>query len=363
MRPNEPDIPTISNPDSLSYPISLLGPYGAVFGIRVNVITNAIEIAYITNPDVYVLYNGGVTLKSSLVAVKLSCSIDVTYFPFDEQKCYFNIGPVYSPVKLYNLASETTDAYLNFYTENDQWELLKPVRVSIHQDVLDGIIVNEEFKAEIRLRRRPLYYIIVLICPNLLLYLLSTLVFALPVESGDKVSFISTILLAEIVTVSTLNDILPSSSLGFPIVAYFVIVIIIHLSILCICSVIVNKICQAETQPSKFVTNLTSWPKLKIVRIRPIVANSANVFRTKHTAETEVSKAEVKEVETEFTDAISVHTSASCSQLTPQAGTNSLDPVDYNSVWKTFAIVLDRMFFIVHVVFETSVILATFFNL
>ena len=127
--------------------------------------------------------------------------------------------------------------------------------------------------------------------------------------------------------------------------------------------VLVNKICQAETQPSKFVTNLTSWPKLKIVRIRPIVANSANVSRTKHTAETEVRKAEVKEVETEFTDAISVHTSASCSQLTPQAGTNSLEPVDYNSVWKTFAIVLDRMFFLVHVVFETSVILATFFNL
>ena len=79
---------------------------------------------------------------------------------------------------------------------------------------------------------------IVLICPNLLLYLLSSLVFAVPVQSDDKLSFISTILLAEVVTVSTLNDILPESSLGFPIIAYFVIAVIVHLSLLCIVSVI-----------------------------------------------------------------------------------------------------------------------------
>ena len=69
------------------------------------------------------------------------------------------------------------------------------------------------------------------------LYLLSSLVFALPADSGDKISFISTILLAEVVTVSTLNDILPESSLGFPNIAYFVIAVIVHLSLLCIVSV------------------------------------------------------------------------------------------------------------------------------
>ena len=92
-----------------------------------------------------------------------------------------------------------------------------------------------EFK--FRYEKAVAFYI-VLICPNLLLYFLSSLVFALPVESGDKLSFISTILLAEVVTVSTLNDVLPESSLGFPIIAYFVIAIIIHLSLLCFGSVI-----------------------------------------------------------------------------------------------------------------------------
>ncbi|XP_075250907.1 acetylcholine receptor subunit alpha-type acr-16-like [Convolutriloba macropyga] len=124
------------------------------------VILNAIDIRYITNPDVYIIYDGFVSLKSSLIAVKLSCGYDVTHFPFDEQTCYFIIGSLFNPLVLYNLVSFSTEAVLKFYIENDQWELLRPVRVYVKRHVTQYEEFYEKFEAEVRLRRRPLYYII-----------------------------------------------------------------------------------------------------------------------------------------------------------------------------------------------------------
>ena len=127
-------------------------------------------------------------------------------------------------------------AELSGYVEHDQWELIRPVTFDIKEKMY-GKVSFSEFQATIRLRRRSLFYQFVLIGPNMLIYLLSTFVFFLPVESGEKVSYIVTILLAEVVTVGTLSDIFPASSLGFPILAYFVTALTVHLSLLCLATV------------------------------------------------------------------------------------------------------------------------------
>ncbi|XP_075264312.1 acetylcholine receptor subunit beta-type acr-3-like, partial [Convolutriloba macropyga] len=230
---------------------------------------NAIEIQYNSDKDVFVMFDGLVALKSSLVSAKLACSSDVTHFPFDEQT-----------------SSLTSEAFLGYLVESDQWELVRPVKTYVEPYRVPD---SQDFAAQVRLRRRPLYFIIV--------------------DSGDKISFISTILLAEIVTVSTLNDILPESSLGFPIIAYFILVIIIHLSILCICSVVVNKISQAEKEPNKFIRKAASWPKLKFLRIKPVIANATGISERNLTTVTEVEdiKLEVKPDEIEVTETPSVH--------------------------------------------------------
>ena len=51
---------------------------------------------------------------------------------------------------------------------------------------------------------------------------MSSFVFVLPVESGEKMSFSITILLAEIVSFGSISDTLPASSLSFPSIGYFV---------------------------------------------------------------------------------------------------------------------------------------------
>ena len=84
-----------------------------------------------------------------------------------------------------------------------------------------------------KFQRRSLFYVLTLMFPSCSLYMLSGLILILPVESGEKVSFAVTLLLAQFVTFGTLTAIFPASSLHFPILAYFVSAVAIHMSILC----------------------------------------------------------------------------------------------------------------------------------
>ncbi|XP_075249902.1 neuronal acetylcholine receptor subunit alpha-7-like [Convolutriloba macropyga] len=324
------------------------------------VITNAIDTLYTANTDAFVHHLGIVSTRSSLVAVKLACSIDVTRFPFDEQTCDFRIGPVYNFQFHYFISYERDEAYLNFYVENDQWELIRPVKLYVERTITEEVSQQgiDEFVAQVRLRRRSLYYIIVLICPNLLLYLLSSLVFAVPVQSDDKLSFISTILLAEVVTVSTLNDILPESSLGFPIIAYFVIAVIVHLSLLCIVSVIVNKVAHTEKTPSLFVSKITSWIKLKQRRIVPITEiASQQSNQNSQTISVEQNQVGTTDIEAEQRAAKENQTSSGCFS---EVSSQMTGVEDSEHVWKTFATILDRGFCLIHIIIQLTVVLVVY---
>ena len=90
---------------------------------------------------------------------------------------------------------------------------------------------------KLRLKRRHLFYTVFVVCPNLILYSLSGLSFLLPTDSGEKVSFSVTLVLAQMVSFGTLTSIFPASSLNFPLLAYFVLVVTLHMSILCFCAV------------------------------------------------------------------------------------------------------------------------------
>ena len=67
--------------------------------------------------------------------------------------------------------------------------------------------------------------------PNILLYMLSTLVFIIPVESGEKVGFSMTILLAAVVSFGAISEMLPASSLNFPVIAYFLALVVSHMAL------------------------------------------------------------------------------------------------------------------------------------
>ncbi len=127
---------------------------------------------------------------------------------------------------------------LSYFTGNEQWILETPAKVSIvtlNNTYLDNLPI---YAAHLVLRRRPRFYCMVLIFPSLALYALSTLAFLIPIDSDEKTSFPVTLLLAQIFNFATLIDLLPASSLHFPIIAQLVLTVVVHMAVNCCLSIL-----------------------------------------------------------------------------------------------------------------------------
>lgn len=110
---------------------------------------------------------------------KSSCSIDVTFFPFDQQSCKMKFGSwTYDRAKI-DLISMASDVDQMDYWESGEWVIVNAVGkyntkkyeccTEIYADITYYFII----------RRLPLFYTINLIIPCLLISCLTVLVFYL----------------------------------------------------------------------------------------------------------------------------------------------------------------------------------------
>ena len=113
------------------------------------------------------------------------CAMDITFYPFDKQFCQ---------LRLELWASSTRDAILTLselrpvirdnLVENSEWELVDVIPEQKNETLSDET-VNSIVMLSYTLRRRPMFVTLTVVLPTVLLALLSTLVFALPAESGQ----------------------------------------------------------------------------------------------------------------------------------------------------------------------------------
>ena len=145
--------------------------------------------------------------------IEAACSVNAYYFPFDIQECYLELliwGYYGSEVK-FNAKSNNID--LSYMPEHGTWNFIG-TRVEFATERKSSI------KYYFRLQRNPQYLIINVIMPILFLNLLNALVFVLPTESGERVSYSITVLLSIAVFMTIVSDILPRTSKPMPIISY-----------------------------------------------------------------------------------------------------------------------------------------------
>ena len=160
------------------------------------------------NSKLTVNHNGTVTWVFMDVFYTV-CDIDVTYFPFDIQICHARfITWLYGSQMQFRVSKPEVDLF--FFTGHGVFHLLKT-------DVNASFYASNESYAHaltvtLYLQRLPLFYAINLLAPILLLVLLNSTVFLLPVESGERVGFSVTILLSITVYMTIVADTLPDTS-------------------------------------------------------------------------------------------------------------------------------------------------------
>ena len=119
-----------------------------------------------------------------------TCSIDITYFPFDVQHCRLIFSATsYNKAEL-RLLAETSVFTFEDYETNAGWNIIGS-RKFLYEDDFDTFAVFQ-----VKIKRKPLYFILTNVLPVIMLSILNVFVFSLPCDSGEKASYSITVFLA-----------------------------------------------------------------------------------------------------------------------------------------------------------------------
>lgn len=167
---------------------------------------------------------------------KSSCTIDVQYFPFDQQECEMKFGSWTfkgDQMKFYFYRDQNTLDFTD-YLKSGVWDVIDcPGRIERGDNDTKSMVVFKFI-----LRRKTLFYTVNLIIPCVLISFVSVCVFALPADAGEKITLCISILLALVVFLLLISKILPPS-LTIPLIAKYLLFTFIMNIFAIVCTVVV----------------------------------------------------------------------------------------------------------------------------
>ncbi|KAH9488930.1 5-hydroxytryptamine receptor 3A [Bulinus truncatus] len=133
------------------------------------------------------------------------------------------------------------------YTRNSEWKL-KWIRVYIPSKSINN--THSEVKIQILAQRRPFFIFLNVILPAIFLSFLNIMVFVIPADSGEKISYGITVLLALSVFLGTVGGMLPKSS-NVPMVTVYLFILLILSMLTVINSIIIVFLHHKEEKEEK----------------------------------------------------------------------------------------------------------------
>ncbi|KAJ8304139.1 hypothetical protein KUTeg_017722, partial [Tegillarca granosa] len=167
-----------------------------------------------------IIFSDGIVSYNFPTVLETQCSFDVKYFPFDTQRCPLVFGSWAHNGFEVDFLSKTKSGDLSATQKNTEWDV---VSFNTYRNVTFFNCCSEPYpdvRFVLEIRRKPLFYVIQIMIPTFFIALLGTLVFALTVESGEKVGTALTILLSVVVLLLIVSESLPASSETLPLIGF-----------------------------------------------------------------------------------------------------------------------------------------------
>ncbi|XP_052213861.1 acetylcholine receptor subunit beta-type unc-29-like isoform X1 [Dreissena polymorpha] len=141
------------------------------------------------NHLIYRINSTGTVSWEPLLSTATDCSIDVTYFPFDNQTCIIELTSWSLPWTELKLEPLWNSVHVQALRASASWELIETYveKSSVAEDSPDN--VTEYFSKlnfVIRLRRKPGNYMINTITPMIVSSFLMTFTHVIPTQSGER---------------------------------------------------------------------------------------------------------------------------------------------------------------------------------
>ncbi|XP_046577127.1 acetylcholine receptor subunit alpha-like [Haliotis rubra] len=147
--------------------------------------------------------------------LKTSFPVDMTRFPFDTQTISISLYPVQYDRNEVVFSVSQDYGIPDSLRSHGEWTM----ESSSFEIVLSGNYCGVEFRMTIQ--RKPIFYILSILMPISLLSFLNMVVFAVPAESGEKLSFSLTTMLSLAVYMSFVSQIMPNKSVPLSFMAVY----------------------------------------------------------------------------------------------------------------------------------------------
>ncbi|KAL4624866.1 acetylcholine receptor subunit delta isoform X1 [Arapaima gigas] len=242
------------------------------------------QVAYYCN---VLVYSDGYVYWLPPAIFRSSCAINVNYFPFDWQNCTLKFRQVrlasvflssslsYNAKEISMYLKQETDEDGNSYTvewiiidpaaftENGEWEIIhKPAKRNTYKNIPLESNKHQDITFYLIIKRKPLFYIVNIIIPCVLISFLASLVYYLPADSGEKMTLSISVLLAQSVFLLLISQRLPETSMAIPLIVKYLMFIMVLVTVVVLNCVIVLNI--HFRSPSTHV--MSEWTK-KVPRL------------------------------------------------------------------------------------------------
>ena len=150
------------------------------------------------------------------VTLNSYCTLDISEFPFDEQKCPVEIGSWTYPGEKINITYSDRNADLNYYIKSGEWTLQS---ATLSQDF--GFYSPENtphphVTLSLKIKRRAGYYKNQIIIPLAAISIMAIYSFILPLNVEDRLMIVITIVVAISVYGVIVSSALPETSDATP---------------------------------------------------------------------------------------------------------------------------------------------------
>lgn len=137
------------------------------------------------------------------------CAIDITKYPFDSHMCSLYFGNLVETIDFLTIMEDQSGFFLQYYTESEEWEM---VETSLKKQLFVGNnLTYTQLHFNMKIKRRPMYVILSVLLPVIILSVLNIFCFVIPIESGEKMGTSMAIFLTFAVFLTIINDSLPKS--------------------------------------------------------------------------------------------------------------------------------------------------------
>ncbi|KAF7253130.1 hypothetical protein EG68_08434 [Paragonimus skrjabini miyazakii] len=164
------------------------------------------------------VYSDGTVLWGPMAIFKSTCSVEIRYFPFDQQKCHLKFGPWSYDGFRVNISffAGEKNLIMTSFIENPEWDILNTSAVFTEISYPCCPERYPDISFHIWMKRQSAFYTYILIIPSILLSSLTSVIFWLPPEIPAKMVLAMNVFVAFLLLHLLLEDTTPASASSFP---------------------------------------------------------------------------------------------------------------------------------------------------